>query len=264
MTDLKIEIAIACHCDNSEGELKKKGLHRSLYLHDINKHVTFELTSENVKFIDPFQGCSNWSDIIEESIDLLWAYNCSIEPFYKWRDTDATTKFEKFLQDKRNLEIITVFKDIFTKGFGLLKPGGKLIFRTDSNTNFDIFIANFKKYIPISSQWIIPTKKTISLQYVIDMNSTFVNDPSILFMVFTKPPLDIFSFKTRNLTVPSKTDIVKDMNEKDNSVKRTTQTRNSKKSSSVNDHTIYSFFDNIHNKGGRRKKRKNTIKLKKK
>jgi hypothetical protein len=194
----KLKFAVVCHCDNPAGKLYQEGLHKPLYVHDpTSKFYSKLLTSLDYKFIDRFEGCDDWKDINDDSIDSLWAYHCSIEPFFQWSPDNE--KFKKWFKNPANPEAKNVFTEIFTEGFRILKPGGQLVIPTDSKTNLDNFINNINENIASLPHWILPTKKTDILPFILNTDVVYKKN-DVIFVVCTKPISDIYSPIVNNIT----------------------------------------------------------------
>jgi hypothetical protein len=202
-SDLKI--AIACHCPkSSKKRLDATTFHDSLYLHMNNDKGGVGISIEDTAtYIDPFAGCDSWNDVVDSqpnSFDVLWAYNCSVEPFYRHPITFAPFMKYMSMNDVNVRETKGVTTDIFQKGWKLLKPGGVLIFGTDKDTNMENFISNVKPYMV--NNWIIPESKISSEVYPFHIDDNPMNEPNIYFpflIVFTKPLEGGRKLKSRKL-----------------------------------------------------------------
>ena len=170
-----INVAFVCHCDK---------LHGKVLMED----------NINIQFIDPWAGCKKWSEIENNSIDVIYTIGC---PVYLQFDE----QFNKSLYPKYYKELLEEYIDgkkasieeglktgdkdfkeiidsLMEDGFEKLKSKGKMIFPFDSyknRSNPQNFIDFVKEQFP-NSEFMYEISNTVPYDYLLTFDSDFGRD----------------------------------------------------------------------------------------
>jgi hypothetical protein len=169
-----INIAFVCHCDKTHGKINVK----SKGGEDIS-----------IQYIDPGDGCKKWSDVEDDSIDIMYTINCPLYyPYFDGKfnknmypssykelyeeDKDWAKSFFEELHSKGIYDIKDIKDALFIDGFSKLKLGGKIVipFSTKIHESYQNFLTFVRDKYP-QTEFDFEITEQVPYDYFIEWNS---------------------------------------------------------------------------------------------
>ena len=123
MSIYRMNVLIGCHCKKQKLRIDKYPDHG----HVLHKRIFHKYGIKDIKYMN-IEGCVeerdqyvNWESIPSQSVDRIWLMNC---PIYC-----PKMRFERILDGRLKFrgEEMRLFGELFTEGWRILRPGGKIV-----------------------------------------------------------------------------------------------------------------------------------------
>ena len=177
-----MDLLVACHCDK---------VHKPLYYtRGNNNFVLLNETSDikSIEYVDINQGCKNWSDISNDSIDVIWTQKCPLGEMLTKNPNDEKT-FKNMLDD------------LFIKGYEILRKDGCIYYVISEkhinnilipimNPNYLTTLMSYETYYNnLGFNWKFITMKAKDLDFYIDENKYINDNDLVIKMIKSDQPI---------------------------------------------------------------------------